>query len=123
MGKPDYFANEDKAAQREHERLLRLRESPEYELALRVWRHKMLELWEDLLNDKLSAEDAERLRQRAIGIREAVVAIDERLNTTRSWVEQTELARQERDEQRALEHVMADVAAERAAADLAEIGD
>lgn len=107
---------------REHERLHSLRASVEYDHALKVWRHRMLEKWEELLNPKLSAEDAEELRQRAIGFSEAIAAVDERLNTTRAWKEQTERARQERDEQRALEHVMSEVAAEQAAAEMAEQG-
>lgn len=120
MAEPDVFEMHERALRRDYEALDRLRDSPEYESALKVWRHRMLDYWERMLNDKLAADEAERLRQRAIGFMEAGSAVDERLKQLNAWNEQTERARQERDELAALEHVMVDHAAQQTARGMAE---
>lgn len=111
----DLFESSEQVRRRSYERLARLRESPEYGSALEVWRAKMLESFEQWLSPTLLPEDAERLRQRAIGTTQAISAIDEALETTRSWTEQIKAALHERDDARALEMAMSEHAAEQAA--------
>jgi len=123
MPETDMFGHAEAAKRRLHDQLTALLESPEYGAALEVWREMMLESFEQWLNDTLMPQDAERLRQRAIGTHKAITAIDESLGPIRAWTEQLRAALQERTDTRALEQAMVDHANQERAMALAAQGE
>lgn len=118
----DYFSESEGKRRRQHDQLTALRESPEYGAAVQVWRSMMLESFEQWLSEKLSSEDAEMLRQRAIGTARAIGSIDESLASEPAWTEQIKAALHDRDDTRALEDAMVGHANMKRANDMADQG-
>ena len=123
IDKHDLFASAEGVKRRLHDKLTSLRDSPEYAALIEVWREMMLESFEQWLNDTLMPQDAERIRQRAIGTHKAIAAVDESLGPIRAWTEQLRVALQERTDSRALEEAMVEHANQERALAIAMQGD